>query len=90
MLRQEVDDMTQARGQRVSLAEDDEPSYAKGFDVMYSEFDYDLCNEVVDVTCSPEPDAFNPCEDIMGDDILKLNNTLYSLELFQQESLGPS
>ncbi|NP_001277891.1 follicle-stimulating hormone receptor precursor [Bubalus bubalis] len=71
MLRQEVDDMTQARGQRVSLAEDDEPSYAKGFDVMYSEFDYDLCNEVVDVTCSPEPDAFNPCEDIMGDDILR-------------------
>ncbi|XP_025116346.2 follicle-stimulating hormone receptor isoform X1 [Bubalus bubalis] len=72
MLRQEVDDMTQARGQRVSLAEDDEPSYAKGFDVMYSEFDYDLCNEVVDVTCSPEPDAFNPCEDIMGDDILRV------------------
>ncbi|XP_070235705.1 follicle-stimulating hormone receptor isoform X3 [Bos mutus] len=72
ILRQEVDDMTQARGQRVSLAEDDEPSYAKGFDVMYSEFDYDLCNEVVDVTCSPEPDAFNPCEDIMGDDILRV------------------
>ncbi|XP_043324461.1 follicle-stimulating hormone receptor isoform X2 [Cervus canadensis] len=72
ILRQEVDDMTQARGQRVSLAEDDEPSYAKGFDMMYSEFDYDLCNEVVDVTCSPEPDAFNPCEDIMGDDILRV------------------
>nr|ABG77649.1 follicle stimulating hormone receptor [Bubalus bubalis] len=72
MLRQEVDDMTQTRGQRVSLAEDDEPSYAKGFDVMYSESDYDLCNEVVDVTCSPEPDAFNPCEDIMGDDILRV------------------
>nr|AEA36046.1 follicle stimulating hormone receptor [Capra hircus] len=72
ILRQEVDDMTQARGQRISLAEDDEPSYAKGFDMMYSEFDYDLCNEMVDVTCSPEPDAFNPCEDIMGYDILRV------------------
>ncbi|XP_036729463.1 follicle-stimulating hormone receptor isoform X3 [Balaenoptera musculus] len=71
-LRQEVDDTTQARGQRVSLAEDDESSYAKGFDVMYSESDYDLCNEVVDVTCSPEPDAFSPCEDIMGCDILRV------------------
>eukprot|EP00070_Physeter_catodon_P016154 XP_023974598.1 follicle-stimulating hormone receptor isoform X3 [Physeter catodon] len=72
ILRQEVDDMTQARGQRVSLAEDDESSYAKGFDMMYSEFDYDLCNGAVDVTCSPEPDAFNPCEDIMGYDILRV------------------
>ncbi|XP_044909259.1 follicle-stimulating hormone receptor isoform X3 [Felis catus] len=72
ILRQEVDDMTQARGQRVSLAEDEESSYTKGFDMMYSEFDYDLCNEVVDVTCSPKPDAFNPCEDIMGYDILRV------------------
>ncbi|KAB0391448.1 hypothetical protein E2I00_009075 [Balaenoptera physalus] len=72
ILRQEADDTTQARGQRVSLAEDDESSYAKGFDMMYSEFDYDLCSEVVDVTCSPEPDAFNPCEDIMGYDILRV------------------
>ncbi|XP_070367567.1 follicle-stimulating hormone receptor isoform X3 [Equus asinus] len=64
ILRQEVD-MTQARGERVSLAEDDES-------MMYSEFDYDLCNEVVDVTCSPKPDAFNPCEDIMGYDILRV------------------
>nr|XP_060483092.1 follicle-stimulating hormone receptor [Panthera onca] len=64
--------MTQARGQKVSLAEDEESSYTKGFDMMYSEFDYDLCNEVVDVTCSPKPDAFNPCEDIMGYDILRV------------------
>ncbi|XP_016077608.1 PREDICTED: follicle-stimulating hormone receptor isoform X2 [Miniopterus natalensis] len=70
-LRQEVDYMTHARGQRVSLAED-ESSSAKGFDMMYSEFDYGLCNEVVDVTCSPKPDAFNPCEDIMGYDILRI------------------
>ncbi|XP_015992602.2 follicle-stimulating hormone receptor isoform X3 [Rousettus aegyptiacus] len=71
ILRQEVD-VTQARGQRVSLAKDDESGYTKGFDTMYSEFDYDLCNEVVDVTCSPKPDAFNPCEDIMGYDILRI------------------
>ncbi|XP_006909668.1 follicle-stimulating hormone receptor isoform X2 [Pteropus alecto] len=71
ILRQEVD-VTQDRGQSVSLAEDDESSYTKGFDMMYSEFDYDLCNEVVDVTCSPKPDAFNPCEDIMGYDILRI------------------
>ncbi|XP_067560014.1 follicle-stimulating hormone receptor isoform X2 [Pseudorca crassidens] len=72
ILRQEVEDMTQARDQRVSLAEDDESSYAKGFDVMYSEPDYDLCDDVVDITCSPEPDAFNPCEDIMGYGILRV------------------
>ncbi|XP_019511395.1 PREDICTED: follicle-stimulating hormone receptor isoform X3 [Hipposideros armiger] len=71
ILRQEVD-MTQARGQEVSLAEDNESSYTRGFDMMYSELDYDLCNEVVDVTCSPKPDAFNPCEDIMGYDLLRI------------------
>nr|XP_026241526.1 follicle-stimulating hormone receptor isoform X2 [Urocitellus parryii] len=72
ILRQEVDDLTQARGQRVSLTEDDEYNYGRGFDMMYGEFDYDLCNEVVDVTCSPKPDAFNPCEDIMGYNILRV------------------
>ncbi|XP_006778675.1 PREDICTED: follicle-stimulating hormone receptor isoform X2 [Myotis davidii] len=72
ILRQEVDGMTQARGQRISLAEDDESSYAKGFDMTYSESDYGLCSEVVNVICSPKPDAFNPCEDIMGYDILRI------------------
>uniref|UniRef100_A0A2K6UQT7 Follicle-stimulating hormone receptor n=1 Tax=Saimiri boliviensis boliviensis TaxID=39432 RepID=A0A2K6UQT7_SAIBB len=72
ILRQEVDDMTQAKGQRVSPAEYDESSYSREFDIMYSEFDYGLCNEVVHVTCSPEPDAFNPCEDIMGYNILRI------------------
>nr|XP_004029270.3 follicle-stimulating hormone receptor isoform X5 [Gorilla gorilla gorilla] len=72
ILRQEVDYMTQARGQRASLAEDNESSYSRGFDMTYTEFDYDLCNEVVDVTCSPKPDAFNPCEDIMGYNILRV------------------
>ncbi|XP_007952182.1 follicle-stimulating hormone receptor [Orycteropus afer afer] len=72
ILRQEVDDMAQVKGHRVSLTEDDEFSYGRGFDMMYSELDYDLCNEVVDVTCSPKPDAFNPCEDIMGYNILRV------------------
>ncbi|NP_001166420.1 follicle-stimulating hormone receptor precursor [Cavia porcellus] len=72
ILRQEVNDITQAGAQRVSLAEDDEFSYSRGFDTMYAEFDYDLCKEVVDVTCSPKPDAFNPCEDIMGYNILRV------------------
>ncbi|XP_021042101.1 follicle-stimulating hormone receptor isoform X2 [Mus caroli] len=69
--RQDIDDMTQSGDQRVSLV-DDEPNYGKGSDMLYSEFDYDLCNEFVDVTCSPKPDAFNPCEDIMGYNILRV------------------
>ncbi|XP_058523750.1 follicle-stimulating hormone receptor isoform X2 [Ochotona princeps] len=72
ILRQEVDDMTQARGQQISLVEDDETSYGRGFDMTYGESDYDLCNEMVDVSCSPKPDAFNPCEDIMGYNILRV------------------
>ncbi|XP_004627748.1 follicle-stimulating hormone receptor isoform X2 [Octodon degus] len=71
-LRQEVDAMTQTGAQRGPPAEDDEPSYGMGSDPMYGEFDYDLCKEVVGVTCSPEPDAFNPCEDIMGHNILRV------------------
>ncbi|XP_030051699.1 follicle-stimulating hormone receptor isoform X1 [Microcaecilia unicolor] len=34
--------------------------------------DYFFCNKAQDVTCSPEPDAFNPCEDIMGYNILRV------------------
>ncbi|KAM6221173.1 follicle-stimulating hormone receptor [Rhynchocyon petersi] len=72
ILRQEDDSLAHARGQRVSLTEDDEPSYGRGFDMTYSELDYDLCNDVDDVTCSPKPDAFNPCEDIMGYNVLRV------------------
>ncbi|XP_075391874.1 follicle-stimulating hormone receptor isoform X1 [Tenrec ecaudatus] len=72
ILRPEVDDVAQARGQKVSLTEDDESSYGRGIDMMYSELDYELCNEVVEVTCFPKPDAFNPCEDIMGYNILRV------------------
>ncbi|NXG53227.1 FSHR protein, partial [Psilopogon haemacephalus] len=47
-------------------------SYGTGSDPAESEFDYGLCNEVVNVACSPKPDAFNPCEDIMGYNILRV------------------
>ncbi|XP_060686855.1 lutropin-choriogonadotropic hormone receptor-like [Hemiscyllium ocellatum] len=35
-------------------------------------FDYGFCHAKVDLTCTPEPDAFNPCEDIMGYNILRV------------------
>nr|XP_008100964.1 PREDICTED: follicle-stimulating hormone receptor-like [Anolis carolinensis] len=44
---------------------------------LYFELDEDdyyqsLCKEEVQVTCFPEPDAFNPCEDIMGYNVLRI------------------
>nr|CAC82173.1 FSH receptor [Podarcis siculus] len=38
------------------------------------EHDYyqSLCKEEVEVICFPEPDAFNPCEDIMGYNVLRV------------------
>ncbi|XP_069464500.1 follicle-stimulating hormone receptor [Ambystoma mexicanum] len=35
-------------------------------------YDYFLCSDVHDVTCFPKPDAFNPCEDIMGGNTLRV------------------
>ncbi|XP_078085779.1 lutropin-choriogonadotropic hormone receptor-like isoform X1 [Mustelus asterias] len=35
-------------------------------------FDYGFCHSKVDLVCTPEPDAFNPCEDIMGYNILRV------------------
>ncbi|NXR60596.1 FSHR protein, partial [Rhadina sibilatrix] len=58
--------------QRRSAAEDYISNYGIGFDPAENEFDYGLCNEVVNVACSPKPDAFNPCEDIMGYNILRV------------------
>ncbi|XP_009469492.1 PREDICTED: follicle-stimulating hormone receptor [Nipponia nippon] len=57
---------------RRSAAEDYISNYGIGFDPSENEFDYGLCNEVVNVACSPKPDAFNPCEDIMGYNILRV------------------
>ncbi|XP_078086693.1 follicle-stimulating hormone receptor-like [Mustelus asterias] len=44
------------------------------FDLSEDEpfFDYGLCSNVVDVTCNPKADDFNPCEDIVGKDILRV------------------
>ncbi|XP_075451975.1 follicle-stimulating hormone receptor isoform X4 [Ascaphus truei] len=41
-------------------------------DIEDFDFDYFLCNEMRDVICSPKPDAFNPCEDIMGYNTLRV------------------
>nr|XP_028580861.1 follicle-stimulating hormone receptor-like [Podarcis muralis] len=49
-------------------------------DIDGTDFDLDdehdyyqsLCKEEVDVICFPEPDAFNPCEDIMGYNVLRV------------------
>ncbi|XP_072364312.1 follicle-stimulating hormone receptor isoform X2 [Scyliorhinus torazame] len=35
-------------------------------------FDYGLCSNVADVVCNPKADDFNPCEDIVGKDILRV------------------
>uniref|UniRef100_H0VTX7 Lutropin-choriogonadotropic hormone receptor n=1 Tax=Cavia porcellus TaxID=10141 RepID=H0VTX7_CAVPO len=35
------------------------------------EYDYDFCSPKT-LRCAPEPDAFNPCEDIMGYDFLRV------------------
>ncbi|XP_078412494.1 lutropin-choriogonadotropic hormone receptor-like [Cetorhinus maximus] len=35
-------------------------------------FDYGFYHSKVDLVCTPEPDAFNPCEDIMGYNILRV------------------
>ncbi|XP_051477949.1 thyrotropin receptor isoform X3 [Apus apus] len=37
-----------------------------------SHYDYTLCGGNEDVICTPEPDEFNPCEDIMGYQFLRI------------------
>ncbi|XP_009992224.1 PREDICTED: thyrotropin receptor isoform X2 [Chaetura pelagica] len=37
-----------------------------------SHYDYPLCGGNEDVICTPEPDEFNPCEDIMGYQFLRV------------------
>ncbi|KAJ8341241.1 hypothetical protein SKAU_G00335320 [Synaphobranchus kaupii] len=46
------------------------------FDSMY---DYTMCEESKYITCSPVPDAFNPCEDIMGYSFLRVSVWFISL-----------
>uniref|UniRef100_UPI00398E8F22 follicle-stimulating hormone receptor-like isoform X2 n=1 Tax=Pristiophorus japonicus TaxID=55135 RepID=UPI00398E8F22 len=42
------------------------------YDLNEPFFDYGLCTNVVDVKCNPKADDFNPCEDIVGKDILRV------------------
>lgn len=37
-----------------------------------SHYDYPICGGNEDVICTPEPDEFNPCEDIMGYQFLRI------------------
>ncbi|XP_068927898.1 follicle-stimulating hormone receptor [Petaurus breviceps papuanus] len=72
-VRQENDNLAMHWGhRRRSMEEEHGSSLDKEFDITETELDYDLCNEVVDVACSPKPDAFNPCEDIMGYNFLRV------------------
>ncbi|XP_064565437.1 follicle-stimulating hormone receptor isoform X4 [Zonotrichia leucophrys gambelii] len=71
-VKQDFEEKPSKKLQRRSAAEDYISNYGIGFDPAENEFDYGLCNEVVNVVCSPKPDAFNPCEDIMGYNILRV------------------
>ncbi|XP_061119222.1 thyrotropin receptor-like [Conger conger] len=46
------------------------------FDSIY---DYTMCEESIYITCSPVPDALNPCEDIMGYSFLRVSVWFISL-----------
>uniref|UniRef100_A0A8C9FE84 Follicle-stimulating hormone receptor n=1 Tax=Pavo cristatus TaxID=9049 RepID=A0A8C9FE84_PAVCR len=70
--KQDLDEQTDKKKQRRSAAEDYISHYGTRFGPAENEFDYGLCNEVINVACSPKPDAFNPCEDIMGYDVLRV------------------
>ncbi|KAM7118288.1 LOW QUALITY PROTEIN: follicle-stimulating hormone receptor [Ciconia maguari] len=70
--KQDLDEQPGDKIHRRSAAEDYISNYGIGFDPAENEFDYGLCNEVVNVACSPKPDAFNPCEDIMGYNVLRV------------------
>ncbi|XP_051639667.1 follicle-stimulating hormone receptor isoform X4 [Manacus candei] len=75
IMSQAKKDLKEQPGEKLqiqSTAEDYVSSYGIGFDPAEHDFDYGLCNEVVNVACSPKPDAFNPCEDIMGYNILRV------------------
>ncbi|NXJ70136.1 FSHR protein, partial [Rostratula benghalensis] len=72
LAKQDLDEQPGDKIHKRSAAEDYISNYDTGFYPAENEFDYGLCNEVVNVACSPKPDAFNPCEDIMGYNILRV------------------
>ncbi|XP_014817849.1 PREDICTED: follicle-stimulating hormone receptor [Calidris pugnax] len=72
LAKQDLEEQPGDKLRKRSAAEDYISNYDIGFYPAENEFDYGLCNEVVNVACSPKPDAFNPCEDIMGYTILRV------------------
>ncbi|PKU33924.1 follicle-stimulating hormone receptor [Limosa lapponica baueri] len=72
LAKQDLDEQPGDKIHKRSAAEDYISNYDIGFYPAENEFDYGLCNEVVNVACSPKPDAFNPCEDIMGYTVLRV------------------
>ncbi|XP_060104901.1 follicle-stimulating hormone receptor [Heteronotia binoei] len=63
-VKEDPDEYPEDRFQKRSATEDDFST-----DDLYPDFQ---CKKEVQVTCFPEPDAFNPCEDIMGYNILRV------------------
>ncbi|XP_048343022.1 thyrotropin receptor isoform X3 [Sphaerodactylus townsendi] len=57
---EEQDDREMGFGQELkNLQEENTPAFD-------NHYDYFICGGSDDVVCTPEPDEFNPCEDIMG------------------------
>ncbi|MBN3319393.1 TSHR protein, partial [Atractosteus spatula] len=44
-----------------------------------SQYDYTVCEDDEEIVCTPEPDEFNPCEDIMGYNALRITVWFVSL-----------
>ncbi|OXB59826.1 hypothetical protein ASZ78_014474 [Callipepla squamata] len=70
--KQDFSEQPGRKKHRRSAGEDYISPYGTSFGPAENEFDYGLCNEVINVACSPKPDAFNPCEDIMGYNVLRV------------------
>ncbi|KAG5847015.1 thyrotropin receptor-like [Anguilla rostrata] len=54
------------------------PQEDLGYD-FYSRYDYEVCDEDKEVICTPAPDEFNPCEDVMGSVFLRISVWFVSL-----------
>ncbi|KAJ8411777.1 hypothetical protein AAFF_G00154150 [Aldrovandia affinis] len=46
---------------------------------FYNRYDYPMCEESEEIACTPVPDEFNPCEDIMGYSFLRVSVWFISL-----------
>ncbi|KAJ6661229.1 hypothetical protein lerEdw1_015366 [Lerista edwardsae] len=52
--------------QEVGFGQELKNPQEENFPAFDSHYDYFICGGSEDITCTPEPDEFNPCEDIMG------------------------